>query len=323
MHSPERTGPYALAVDIGGSTIAAGLVDHHGTVTAIRRIHTPDGDALGVLSALTGVIDEVLAGANGNDDGSGPVIGVGLACAGPIDVAAGTVSPVNIPSWRAFPLRERIARRYRLPVALIGDAVAVAVGEHFRGAARGVPDVMGMVVSTGIGGGLVLGGRAAVGATGNAGHLGHVSVDPNGPACRCGGIGCVETVASGTAIGRYCADRTADRDRPITTAAQAATAAAAGDGVALAAFDRAGAALGQAIAGAVTLLDVSLVVIGGGVAAAGPILFDRIDHHYRRFATLDYARAPRIVAARLGTSAGLVGAGAVVVRSRRYRPDVS
>ncbi len=144
--------------------------------------------------------------------------------------------------------------------------------EHWKGAARGHDNVLGMVVSTGVGGGLILNGRAVIGSTGNAGHIGHVSVDPAGPDCVCGGNGCLEAISSGTSLAAWAsANGFTGGDG---TAEAVADAALRGEAVALQAFRRSGEALGLAIAGAVTLLDLDLVVIGGGVAAAGPLLFE-------------------------------------------------
>lgn len=311
----------ALAIDVGGTKLAAALVTDRGEIVCAQRVPTPaTGDADEIFEALAGAVDDVLhAGGIDADDIAG-LPGIGVATAGPLDLPAGTVDPVNIRGWHGFPLRDRLAERYRLPVRMFGDAVAVAVAEHWRGAARGRPNVLGMVVSTGIGGGLILGGRVLPGTTGNAGHIGHVSVDPAGPVCVCGGIGCLEVIASGTAIARYTARRTAGAPVVLDSAEAAAQAARRGDPVALAAFRRAGEAIGMAVAGAVTLLDLDVVVIGGGVAAAGPILFDPIADGYARFAALEFASLPRVVPGMLGGDAGLVGAAALVLAADAYWP---
>lgn len=316
----------ALALDIGGTKLAAAVVDESGAIVAAHRVRNPqgtDGDVL--FDALTTAADAALesAGVRPGDPLLVPAIGVGTAA--PLDLDTGTVSPVNIPAWRAYPLRDRLIERYQMDVGLIGDAVAVAVGEHWRGAARGHANVLGMVVSTGVGGGFVLNGRVVVGATGNAGHIGHASVDPTGPDCVCGGVGCLEAIASGTSLAAWAvqhgfASPTGTTNGTAPSADEIADAAAAGDPIALAAFQRAGAALGLAIAGAVTLLDLDLVVIGGGVAAAGPLLFDPIDAAYSRYAALGFAKRPRVVPALLGGTAGLIGAAAVAMDPPAYWP---
>lgn len=311
----------ALAVDIGGTKFAAAVVTGDGDVVVSRRVNTPrDTDPDVLFGALTSSIDATLeaAGLVLGDGGLTPAIGVGTAA--PLDLTVGTVSPVNIPGWRLFPLRDRLSERYGVPVGIIGDAVAVAVAEHWKGAARGHRNVLGMVVSTGVGGGLILNGRAVTGSTGNAGHIGHISVDPAGPECVCGGIGCVEAISSGPRLAAWAAEH--GFTAGDSTAEAVATAAGRGDIVAVQAFERSGAALGLAIAGAVTLLDLDLVVIGGGVAAAGPLLFDPVQRAYTRYAALGFAAKPRVVPAQLGAAAGLIGAAAVVLNPDAYWPPV-
>lgn len=155
---------------------------------------------------------------------------VGIGSAGPVDASAGTVSPVNVPGWRGFPLVDRVAAATGgLPVTLVGDGVAMTAAEHWLGAARGYDNALCMVVSTGVGGGLVLGGKLHPGPSGNAGHIGHISVDLDGDPCPCGARGCVERIASGPNIARRALENGwrpgADGD---TTAAAVAAAARAG-----------------------------------------------------------------------------------------------
>lgn len=336
----------ALAIDVGGTKLAAAVVDETGAILGRHRVPTPaSSDAEAVFAAVCEAADGALAAAGGDrgavgggdvaaEEGGaaaggaaagnvarrdGPVLaGIGVATAGPLDMRAGTVSPVNIGAWRGFPLRDRLSDRYGRPVRMFGDAVAVTVAEHWLGAAQGLDNVLGMVVSTGVGGGLILGGRVTPGSGGNAGHIGHVSIDPTGPRCACGGFGCLEAFASGTSIGRWAAARTADRSVPLDTATAVADAARAGDEVALAAMRRAAEAIGLAVAGAVTLLDLDRVVIGGGVSHAFDLLAEPLDAAYRRHAALDYAAAPRVVPAQLGGDAGILGAAAVVLRSEYW-----
>ncbi len=301
----------ALALDVGGTKLAAGIVTDAGEIIASQQLPTPVGGPDELFDALAAVTDAVLHAAGVEVEDAAVLSGIGLATAAPMDLAAGTVSPVNIPGWRNFPIRDRLHDRYGLDVQMIGDAVAVAVAEHWRGAARGRRNVLGMVVSTGVGGGVIIDGRVVTGTTGNAGQIGHISVDPFGPACVCGGTGCLEAVASGRSIARWAS---AHGLTGVTDAQQVAAAARRGDPVALATFRRAGEALGMAIAGVVTLLDLDVVVIGGGVARAGSILFDPIADGYATFAALGYAASPRVVPAVLGTEAGLIGAGAAALR---------
>ena len=224
-----------LALDIGGTKIAAGLVDAEGQVLQENRQPTPaDADPEQVWAAAERAIAEALAAAGGT------VSGAGISSAGPIDLAAGTISPVNIAAWRGFPVRDRVAAAVPgVPVRLAGDGLCMALGEHWRGAGQGAAFLLGMVVSTGIGGGLVLDGVPYDGRTGNAGHVGHVVVDIDGPACSCGGRGCVEAIASGPHLVAWARSQGwAGAD-----ARELAAAAAAGDAVAVRAFDRGGRAI--------------------------------------------------------------------------------
>ncbi|UQX05179.1 ROK family protein [Streptomyces sp. RerS4] len=301
-----------MAIDIGGTKIAGALVHPDGTLTAATRRPTPrDTDAEGVMAAVT----EVIADLSG-DPLWASAVRCGIGSAGPVDTSRGTVSPVNIAAWRGFPVQARVAaelraRGARIPVVLAGDGVAMTAAEHWLGAARGHDNALCMVVSTGVGGGIVLNGRLHPGPTGNAGHIGHISVAFDGEPCVCGGRGCVESLASGTAIARWARER--NWTGPDPTAAGVATAARAGDPVALAAFDRAGRALAAAIAATATLVETDIAVIGGGVAACGDTLFVPIRRHLASYATLSFVRDLKVVPAALGTDAGLIGAAAAAM----------
>jgi glucokinase len=242
----------------------------------------------------------------------GGVCAVGIASAGPIDLATGTVSPINIPSWRGFPLRDRVAAAVPgVPVRLAGDGVCMALGEHWRGAGRGVDFLLGMVVSTGVGGGLVLDGAPYHGRTGNAGHVGHVVVELDGQPCSCGGHGCVETIAAGPWMTRW-AVANGWAAPPGADAAALAEAAADGDAVAVRAFRRGATALAAMIASVAAVCDLDLVVIGGGVAKSGRTLFDPLHEALAGYARLEFIRGLRVVPAALGGDAGLIGAAALV-----------
>jgi glucokinase len=283
-----------LALDIGGTKIAAGLVDPAGRL--LRHATRPTGtDPFAAVRALVAELVDA------------PVPGVGIACAGPVDAVAGTVAPINISSWRDFPLVDRVRELVAAPVALAGDGLCMALGEHWVGAGQGTDAMLGMVVSTGVGGGLVLDGRPFGGRSGNAGHVGHVVAEPAGEPCTCGGRGCVETVASGPSLVRWA------RARGWTgaDAGALATAAHAGDPVATAAFRRGGQAVGLAIVATAAVCDLDLAVVGGGVAQAGDLLFAPVRETIATHAGLSYLRSLRVEPAKLGTSAGLYGAAAL------------
>ncbi|WP_069771969.1 ROK family protein [Streptomyces sp. LUP30] len=299
------------ALDIGGTKIAGALVDGDGTILARAQRPTPaqeDGET--VMRAVEETLGELTVSPLWER-----VHAVGIGSAGPVDASAGTVSPVNVPGWRAYPLVDRVrAATGNLPVELIGDGVAITAAEHWQGAARGHDNALCMVVSTGVGGGLVLGGRLHPGPTGNAGHIGHISVDLDGDPCPCGARGCLERIASGPNIARRALENGwlpgPDGD---ASAAAVAAAARAGDPLALASFERAAQALAAGIAATATLVEIDIAVIGGGVGKAGEILFAPLRRALRDYATLSFVQRLTVTHARMGTDAGLVGAAAAAL----------
>ncbi|WP_101948243.1 ROK family protein [Mycobacterium sp. 3519A] len=295
----------ALVLDIGGTKIAAGLVDGDGTLVHHAKLPTPDGDAEAVWTVVEVLVTETLASARGD------VRGVGISSAGPIDLPSGTVSPINITQWQRFPIVDRVMALTGAPVRLGGDGLCMALGERWRGAGRGAQFLLGMVVSTGVGGGLVLDGAPYDGRTGNAGHVGHVVVDPDGGPCSCGGRGCVETIAAGPRMAHWARENGWDAPEEAD-AKELADAANAGDPVALRAFRRGATAVAAMIASVGAVCDLDLVVIGGGVAKSGGLLFDPVREKLTTLARLDFIRDLRVLPAELGGEAGLVGAAALL-----------
>jgi glucokinase len=308
-----------LALDVGGTKLAAAVVDAMGAVAGHVEVPTPQVcDAEAIFQALRAAIACSLEQAATPPSA---LLGVGVGCGGPMRYPEGNVSPLNIPSWRDFPLRDRLIAAYGLPTVVDNDAKAMALGEHWRGAGQGARCLLGMVVSTGVGGGLVADGRLLHGAHGNAGHVGHVIVAPSGPRCACGARGCVEAMASGPSIARAAA-AALRRGTPSAlagvaplTARAVAAASQAGDPLALALFARAGRALGRGIATAAALVDLDRVVIGGGVSEAGALLFDPLRAELTDRARLAFTRDLPVLPAALGRQAGLVGAAALVFRA--------
>jgi glucokinase len=293
-----------LALDIGGTKIACGLVDDSRIVRK-ARVATPTGDADDVWQAVVEAI-EIL----GADP---PLTGVGVAAAGPMDQARGVVSPLNIPGWLdGFPLQARLASLVSdVTVSIAPDAVCMALGEQRFGAGAGSTSMLGMVVSTGVGGGLIVDGQPWRGRSGNAGHVGHVVVEPGGAKCGCGGRGCVETVARGPALAQWARERGWDGE----TAKQLAADARAGDAVAVAAFERGGRAVGRMIAGVAAVCDLDVVVVGGGVALAGDLLFTPIRQALAEHARLDYLAGLAVRPAALGADAALLGAAVLASKA--------
>ncbi|MDT0400979.1 MULTISPECIES: ROK family protein [Streptomyces] len=302
------------ALDIGGTKIAGALVDCQGRILVRAQRPTPareNGET--VMRAVEAVLGELTASPLWQRAGA-----LGIGSAGPVDASAGTVSPVNVPGWRDYPLVARVRDATGgLPVELIGDGVAITAAEHWQGAARGHDNALCMVVSTGVGGGLVLGGRLHPGPTGNSGHIGHISVDLDGDLCPCGSRGCVERIASGPNIARRALDNGwspgPDGD---TSAAAVAAAARAGHPVAVASFERAARALAAGIAATATLVEIDIAVIGGGVGKAGEVLFAPLRKALTEYATLSFVQRLAVTPAQMGTDAGLVGAAAAALSGR-------
>jgi glucokinase len=271
----------ALAVDIGGTKLAAGLVTDDGEVLESASAPSRAESAEALFDVLVGLVDRY---------GGAAVCGVG--CGGPMTAGGETVSPLNISVWRDFPLRRRLAEATGLATFVDNDAKALALGEGLKGAAAGVDDFIAMVVSTGVGGGIVLGGRLLDGAEGNAGHIGHVCVEPEGRVCVCGARGCLEAEASGTSIA-------AVTGRPAAEAGPEVVA-------------RTGRLVGRAVASVANLLDLRLAVVAGSVALGyGEPFFAAAQAELDAQARLSFSTGARIVPGGLGAAGPLVGAAAV------------
>lgn len=291
-----------LALDIGATKFAAGQVDAAGRVTVVQRSAVP---AQGVWEVCRGLLLAVADGAT--------VTAVGIGSAGPVDVPAGVTGPLNIPEWRSgFGIVAAVGALFPgATVRFAIDGACLALAEQVSGALRGVRNALAMTVSSGVGGGLVVDGRVSLGRTGNAGHIGHIVVPGWDVPCACGGVGCVEAVASGISSARWA------REQGWTgqTGAELAQAARAGDPIAVSALNRAGTALGQAISSAAALLDIDTVVIGGGFAHSGEPLWRPLRAAVERHARLNFVRELQVELSHLDEGATLIGAG-VLAHSR-------
>ena len=274
--------PDAIAVDIGGTKLAAAVVTADGTILRRERVETPvTSDPEVLWTSVAGLVHAVREAAQ--------VVVCGVGCGGPMTADGEQVSPLHIPAWRDFPLRHRLADLTGVPTYVDNDAKAVALAEGWCGAAAGETNFLGMVVSTGIGGGLVVDGRLL---PGNAGHIGHVIVRPGGRPCSCGGRGCLEAEASGTAV----ADRTGApaADAPPDVVADAGTL------------------VGRAVASVCNALDLRLAVVAGSAALGwGAPFFAAAQAELDRRARLSFSQGARVLSAALGDAAPLVGAAAV------------
>jgi glucokinase len=283
-----------LAIDVGTTTMGAGLVTMQGDLIDRDRAEVDlDVNAEVMFARLRELVDSQLERARGRHRVI--PIAVGVGCAGPITPQCETVSPLNMHAWRNFPLRERLSNATSLPVFGDLDAKALALAEGWLGAAVGKQSFLAMVVSTGVGGGIVLNGQLLDGADGNAGHVGHIIVEPNGRRCPCGARGCLEAEASGSAIEALTGRSHTEPTYEI--------------------MQRTGRLVGRAAASVCNLLDLDLVVVGGSVALGfGATFFNSAQETLDEHAKLSFSRGARITPVRLGDRGPLIGAGAVAVR---------
>lgn len=280
--------PTALAIDIGGTKLAVALVDDRGQITEASQGRTSSNEDPDVLFAiLEALVAKILRSAD-----VAPVV-CGVGSGGPMLVGGEVISPLNIPAWRqGFPIRSRLEELVGFPVFIDNDAKALALGEGWQGAAIGERNFLAMVVSTGVGGGLVIDGKLVDGAAGNAGHIGHVIVEPGGRRCACGARGCLEAVASGPSIEAIYG--IAPINAPV--AVRKAT----------------GTYVGRAVASVANLLDLKLATVAGSVALGfGDGFFSAAQAELDALARLDFSSGAQVVPAGLGADGPLIGAAAV------------
>jgi glucokinase len=302
------TNRFALAVDVGGTKIALALVTEN--LIVHERIDIPslatDGSEL--WGRIADAAREII---NKADE---QIIGVGIGSAGPIDQINGTVSPVNIPVWKNFQLVAKFREVTNSDrISLHGDAMAFANAEHKSGAGVGSRNMLGVVVSTGIGGGLIINNELFQGETGNSGYLGHSSIDFHGVKCVCGRTGCVEAYASGPSMVALAIKLgwQGASDSFIDLAA----AARSGDAFALQAIESGSKALAVALVNFVGSLDIRHIVIGGGVAQAGDIYWTPLMRHIRSESEhYGFLQRLKVSPAKLTTDAGLIGAALGVLK---------
>lgn len=288
-----------LAVDIGDADFAAGLMTFRGELLDRSVIEVEqDVGPQSHFAALATLVGVQLDQAQNQHDVR--VRAIGVACGGPIDRDCETVSPVSVSSWRRFELRQHLHDLTKLPVYGDLDAKALALSEGWLGAGRGISSFCAMTVSAGIGGGLVIDGDLLDGVTGNAGHIGHMIVEPGGRRCVCGARGCLDAEASGLAIeaitGRPPTEPTYDIMR------------------------RTGRLVGRAAGMVCTAMDLDLVIVGGSVAHAfAATFFNAAQEEIDAVARVGQGAAARVTPARLGEQGLLIGAGAVGIRGLRRR----
>ena len=274
----------ALAIDIGATKMAVGRVTANGELLDRSEISTdPSLDGPELFARLAKAVSRVAGGTE---------LVCGIGSCGPLDKSGEAVSPLNIPGWRSFPLRRSVEDLLGVSTFLDGDGKALTLAEGWVGGAFGETSFLSMTVSTGVGGGIVLDGRLLDGASGNAGHIGHIVVEPKGRPCPCGGQGCLEAETGGRAIA-------AITGRPPSEA---------GDDI----RRHAGALVGRAAASVAQLLDLRTVTVAGSVALGfGPIFFTAAQEELDQRCGISYAKGAIIRPSPLGRNGGLIGAAAV------------
>jgi glucokinase len=301
--------PWYAGVDVGGTKIAAGLVSPEGKVLGRRTDPTPA--RRGATTVLAAIEDAITMAAAALPAG-GVLAGIGIGTGGVVDHATGRVVAANslLPGWSGMPVRERLEAAARVPVKVDNDVNVFALGEHHFGAGRGLRDVVYASVGTGIGGALILDGQLRRGAHYNAGEIGHWPLpEAAGRPCNCGGRGHVESVAAGPAITSWYQEH--GGDRAVSDLREVVARAVAGESAAVEALGGGGRAFGRALAALANVIDPEAVIVGGGVAEAGPAFWLPMEEALR--AELMPAAAPLILRrALLGGDAAVIGAAALL-----------
>ena len=272
-----------LAVDIGGTKLSVGVVSGSGEILSHGRALTPQVQVWSTLSEL--IVSQMAAS-------EVELVACGVGCGGPMSPNGDFVSTLHIPEWRDFPLRSSLEKLVQMPVYIDGDAKALVQGEVWCGAVAGQTDVVGMVVSTGVGGGIISGGKVLDGRSGNAGHIGHVIVVPEGRLCACGSRGCLEAHASGRSI-------EAITGKPAAQASQQVV-------------QETGRLVARALVSVGATLDVRSAVIAGSVALGfGAPFFEAVQSELDLSAKIGFIDGFKVCPAGLGPLSPLVGAAAV------------
>nr|WP_228514203.1 ROK family protein [Frondihabitans sp. VKM Ac-2883] len=301
-----------MAVDIGGTKVESALVDSEGVLLPGSRDRRPTGHG-STSEELATAVSEVVAHALAALPADATVLGIGIGSAGPVDLPHGTVSPINLPAWREFPIRELVAGLVAsslgnaVPITLRLDGVSLALAEHWVGATQGVDNALAITVSTGVGGGLIVNGRLLSGGTGNAGHIGQVQIATRTPGETSESV-TLEVLASGPHTVRWAQEQGFTGERGEDLAAGYAT----GDAIAVSAVRRSATALGEAITAVTTLLDLDVVAIGGGFSRVSPDYLDLVRAVIDEAAYNSYATRIRVVKSGLSDESPLIGAAALV-----------
>lgn len=312
---------YIVGIDLGGTKISGAVSDKSGKVLYAKTIDTLASEGTdNVVNRITWLINHVLGEFNINKE---DVFGIGIASPGPLNSDEGIIIETpNLP-FKNFPLKNAVEGAVGIKTFIDNDANAAALGEFLFGAGKGMENLIYITVSTGIGGGIIINKKLYRGKTGNAGEIGHMTVEPHGPRCNCGNYGCLEVMASGTAIARIARERLNNienlkNEESLLSAFENITprevfeCALKGDKLALEVVDYTSNYLGIGLASLINIFDPEMIIIGGGVSKVGDILFDRLRKVALERSFEIMSSTVKIVPASLGTDAGLIGALAII-----------
>jgi glucokinase len=329
MKETEKPGLPVLAIDIGGTKIITAIISNKGQVMAKEyHLTLANEGPTPVINRIMSAIDHLLKAKN---MGFSQLDSISIAAAGAINFEKGVItSSPNLPGWLDIPLRDIVEEKYGVNTFLLNDANAAALSEHQFGAGRGVRNLVYLTVSTGIGSGIIIDGKLYMGACGSAGEIGHMTIDVNGARDTCGNIGCLETLASGTAVAKEAIRRIKRGEESYLTeivegklenitAEKVSIAAQNGDSLALEIIMQAATYLGVGLVNVVNIFNPEMIVIGGGMAQMGDLLLNPARKVVRERAFPVSAGAVRIVPAQLGNNAEIIGAATFARQQKAHR----
>ena len=313
-----------LAIDLGGTKIIAAIISSK-VIAKEYQLTLADEGPQSVIGRILSTIDHLLGLRNLDPS---QLDSISIAAAGAIDSEKGWVtSSPNLPGWCDIPLRDTVGGKYGVNTFLINDASAAVLGEHHFGVGKGINNLIMLTVGTGIGGGIIINDRLYPGPSGSAGEIGHMTIDVNGPECNCGNIGCLEMLASGTAVAKEAIRRLSQGERSSLTeivegkienitAETVSLAAQKGDSLALEVISKAATYLGIGLVNLVNIFNPEMIIIGGGLAKMGDLLLEPARRVVRERAFQLSARLVRIVPSQLGDDAAVFGA-AIFARQQK------
>ena len=313
---------YVVGIDLGGTNIKVGIIENGARI--LNKISAPTGNYKNKKALIDGLAMICLRLVDSSGLNKDDISGIGIGAPGLIDSSRGVIHElVNIKGFKEVPLKRLIEDRTDIPTFLDNDVNVMTLGELYHGAGRGAVNMLCVTLGTGVGGGVVINGKLYRGSSLSAGEIGHMPLNEKGPACGCGGSGCMEKSVGNNYIIRVARESIQAGNKSLITKLVSnnlgkitpeiiSAAAKKGDRLAISLWREIGAHLGVTLAGAVNLLNPDMIVIGGGVADAGRVLFDSIRRTVRQRAMKVPARRAKIVKAKLGQDAGLIGAAVLV-----------